>query len=106
MRRAGNLRDNLDLYAPEVIRNDFGEQTTVFNKVYSCRCSIDEKSGSRIVDTGEIVNTLDITFIVRLHIPVTYDMQVHYKGCKFKINFIDKRISFGDCLIKCSKISE
>ena len=106
MRKAGLLRDNLDLYAPEIIRNEFGEQTTVFKKVYSCRCCIFENTGGRLIDTGEIVNSIDITFQVRLHIPVTYEMQVYYKGNKFKINFIDKRIAYGDCLIKCSKITE
>ena len=44
MRKAGLLRDNLDLYAPEIIRNEFGEQTTVFNKVYSCKINYHDKT--------------------------------------------------------------
>lgn len=107
MRNCGSLSyDKIELYAPEIIRNGFGEQTTVFNKVYECRTNVMEPTGDRKVEDGQILNTVDLVFQVRYYVPVTDNMQVHFNGAKFKINFIDKRRSYMDQLIKCTKITE
>ena len=63
--RAGLLRESVTLLAPQVTRNDFGEEVTTWVEVVTTRARVDFRAGSRVVDVNEVANPTTVSFIIR-----------------------------------------
>lgn len=90
--RAGLLRYNITFAKPVIVRDDFGGNSIVYEKVIDTRANINYNSGNRANENGEIVWGHNLTFTVRLYHELSNDWIIRYDGKEYRILSIDKDI--------------
>ena len=63
--RAGSLTEIIEIWKPETIINDFGEQATEYVFYKETRANLIHNNGNRNISNGEVVFSYNKTFAVR-----------------------------------------
>lgn len=107
MRNAASLsRDKIRIYAPDVYKNEYGEQVQEYKEVYKTGAAVDFVSGSKETQNNIIVDTNIVIFTVRQYVPVESNYIIYYNNNKYQIDYINYRSFYLDKQIKCTKINE
>lgn len=88
--QAGLLNFPIDIYEAITVRNDYGEETTDWQKKYSTKAKIDYTNGVRNNENQEIVYDYSITLVVRQYVPVEdfNRIYIHRKGKEYKYRIL------------------
>ena len=103
---AGRLNEILQIYAPVVNVNEYGERVETFEKTYTTRARVDHNSGNRSNTNDEIVFNYQKTFNVRSYVPLQDTYQIEWQGKRYRILATEKRREYNDILINAELINE
>lgn len=74
---AGTLNEFIDILQPIVVKNDFGEQKTVYEKKYSTRARLMHRGGNRVNENGDMTYNYTKQIQIRDKAPIKeYDIVV------------------------------
>lgn len=83
---AGLLEHRILVEKPELITDEYGAETTVWEILKQTRSSVKIDSGSRTNENNEIFHDYKVTFTVRYyHTDITEDCRIIWKGKKYRI---------------------
>ena len=101
----GNLRYTLTFKELTSTKDAYGAITTSYKDKYVLKAEKIKSSGKKTIDNEEIFNTNSLQF--RLYNkPITSNMQVIFKGDKYKIMNIDNNEFQNEMLIEIELINE
>ena len=83
--RAGLLREVVTIYRPVVTRNDYGEETTVWELVATTRARVDFRSGNRVVEVNEVANPYTVSFILRRFLEIDPHYRLQWRNRYYTI---------------------
>ena len=88
--RAGLLNETVTFKCPEVIKDDYGQEETTWKDYIKTRCKVYYKSGNRVTENNEIINTYNVEFTVRYYHNINEQMRILYNGKLYRILAINK----------------
>ena len=106
MPRSGILKDKLQIWRKNVIKNEFGEYNEEWYLYYTIRAYIKKKSGREILTNDEVFDTVNLIIQIRNQIDITDMDNVKYKDKMYKVEFIQEDDTGRFLTIKASKINE
>ncbi len=83
--RAGLLTEEIEILAPQVSTNDFGEETTEWNSVYSTKARLVHTGGNRTIENDEIFYGYTKTFQIRYYVQVQEYYRILWNGKQYRI---------------------
>ena len=76
---AGQLTTHIEILAPAVTTNDFGEEVATWNKVFCrTRCAIMKRSSRRSLILGEVADSASREILMRYRPGITSRMRVRF----------------------------
>lgn len=103
---AGNLRHIIEVLKPTKVKNEYGEDTTVYNTYMTLRAEKKEVRASKTTNNNEIFNSRTILFITYYRVNITEDLRIKFNNTLYKINSL-KEIGYKEGLeIEVEKINE
>ena len=87
--RAGLLNEYITFRKRVITRDDFGEQSSVWQNVISTRARVVRMSGNRIMESNEVWHPTSLQFIIRSYHIIDNEMEIVYNGNRYNIVFID-----------------
>ena len=107
MKRAGLLKEVINILTPTSTVNEFGEKVQTHSLKYSTRARVDHNGGARGNENNEIFYSYQKTFTVRSYVPVDEFDLVEYNNKRYRIITIDNRIKdYNDKLIITELIND
>ncbi|CDE61295.1 putative phage head-tail adaptor [Parabacteroides sp. CAG:409] len=88
--RAGVLTEPITFIKAEINKNDYGQEETVWNDYIKTRSQVKYKSGNRVTENNEIINTYTVEFIVRRYHKIDEFMRILWKNRKYRILAINE----------------
>lgn len=104
--RAGLLRESVTLLAPQVTRNDFGEEVTTWVEVVTTRARVDFRAGSRVVDVNEVANPTTVSFIIRRFPSINGYMRLRWRDNLYAIESINYEVTKQSQTIIATLVNE
>lgn len=86
---AGLFNEPIEVYKFFTQKNDYGEEVTYREKVFSTRAKVGHISGSRTVINNEIQTPYVKNFVCRIYVPVFDDSFIKYEGKFYRVISID-----------------
>lgn len=87
---AGLFNEPIEVYKFFTEKNEYGEEITIRNKVFSTRAKVGHIGGSRTVINSEIQTPYMKNFVVRIYVPVFDDSFIKYNGKFWRVTSIDE----------------
>ena len=87
--RAGLLNEYITFRKRVITRDDFGEQSSVWQNVISTRARVVRISGNRTMENNEVWHPTSLQFIIRSYHNIDNEMEIVYNGNRYNIVFID-----------------
>lgn len=103
---AGKLTEIIEVWKPEITRDEYGNQRTTYRLAYSTRAFVSHKSGGREVANDEIVYIYSKTFKVRLYHQISDFDRIKWNGKFYKIMEIEPNKEFQELTIETEQIDE
>lgn len=104
---AGILNEIIEVYEPNVVINDYGEQTTVDVLKYRTRARVQHNNGNRTLENGsEIVYPYNKTFEVRIYLDIKDFDKIKWNDKYYKILDITPNRHFQNLVISTELINE
>lgn len=89
MALAGLFNELVDIYKFFKQKNDYGEEVTYREKVFSTRAKVGHIGGSRSVINNEIQTPYTKNFVLRIYAPVFDDSYIKYQDKFYRVISID-----------------
>lgn len=91
--RAGLLTESITIKRATIVKNNFGEETEVWNDVYNTRARVVQTNSSKVTENNEIIMTYTKEFLMRYYVPIQeYDVII-WRNKKYRVMSIDKNKS-------------
>ncbi|MBD5386329.1 phage head closure protein [bacterium] len=103
---SGGLNEIIEIYSPQLAKNDFGEQKTEYVCQYSTRAKVIQRSGNRSNENQEIVYNYIKVFEIRYYHKVEEFDRIKFDSHFYRILNIDKNRELQKITIECEKINE
>lgn len=103
---SGALTNIIEVYSPQLEKNEFGEQRTEYVKQYSTRSKVIQKGGNRSNENQEIVYNYIKVFEIRYYHKVNEFDRIKFEDHFYRILNIDKNRELQKITIECEKINE
>lgn len=104
---AGILNEIIEVFEPNVVINDYGEQTTVDVLKYRTRARVQHNSGNRTLENAsEIVYPYNKTFEVRIYLDIKDFDKIKWNDKFYKILDITPNRQFQNLVISTELINE
>ena len=87
--RAGLLNEYITFRKRVITRDDFGEQSSVWQNVISTRARVVRLNGNRTMENNEVWHPTSLQFIIRSYHIIDNEMEIVYNGNRYNIVFID-----------------
>ena len=87
--RAGLLNEYITFRKRVITRDDFGEQSSVWQNVISTRARVVRLNGNRTMENNEVWHPTSLQFIIRSYHNIDNEMEIVYNGNRYSIVFID-----------------
>ena len=104
--QAGKLNKLIEIYAPSLSVNSFGEQIQIYEKVYETRAEIKRNSGNRNVENNEEVYNHTLQLRVRYYVEVCDNYQIKFDNKLYRILDIDCVNEWNEKRITVEKIND
>ena len=88
--RAGVLTEPITFIRAEINKNEYGQEETIWSNYINTRSQVKYKSGNRITENNEIINTYTVEFIVRRYHKIDEFMRILWKNRKYRILAINE----------------
>lgn len=88
--RAGLLKEIINIKRPTITKNEYGEDTEVYQTIGRYRARIVHNGGSRNRENDEIVFPYQKIFVVRIYCDVTENDIILHRGKEYRVLSIDK----------------
>jgi|WetSurMetagenome_2_1015567.scaffolds.fasta_scaffold382465_2 SPP1 family predicted phage head-tail adaptor len=86
--RAGLLRETITIQQPVIEKDEYGSGNNSWKDLIRTRAQVTYKSGDKINQNNEIINTNNIIFTIRSYHQINDTYRILYKGKKYRILFI------------------
>lgn len=83
--RAGTLRQKIQIWKVESIRNEFNEQYDTYTFAYETRANVMYNSGARSDQNHEVFYTQTVTFEVRSYVDVSDFDHIKWNDVEYRI---------------------
>lgn len=90
--RAGLLRDTITIQRLDIAKDSFGSITSNWIDKITTRAQVKVNSGNRVNQNNEIINTYNVSFLIRLYHNVNESDRIIYNHKKYRIISIDKEL--------------
>lgn len=104
--QAGRLNEVIEIYKPEVERNQYGGQETNYTLYKKTRSAIRQISGRRTEENNEIVYDYDRQFVVRYYIDIEDLDVIKWNNNRYRVLSIDPLKSTQEKVIYTQLINE
>lgn len=104
--RAGTLTEIIEIYEPEIISNEYGEQTTEYTLKYTTRARLLHRGGSRSFVNDELVYPYSKEFIVRIYVPVSDLDRIKWNDQFYTILDITPDKQLQQITIRCELVND
>ncbi len=104
--QAGLLKELIEIYAPNLTTNEYGEQVQEYIKHYTTRAEVIYNSGNRNQTNNEVVFEYSRTFKVRFYVPLAENYQIKYRGKMYRILSIEPIQPYNHKVIQTELINE
>lgn len=88
--RAGLLMESITFIKAEIKKNEYGQEETIWNDYFKTRANVSYKSGNRITENNEIINTYTVNFTVRSYHKIDEFMRIGWNDKTYRILSINK----------------
>lgn len=88
--RAGLLTEPVTIKRAEINKNEYGQEETVWKDYLSTRAGISYKTGNRVTENNEIINTYTVDFTVRSYHKIDEFMRIRWNGNTYRILSINR----------------
>lgn len=88
--RAGLLIEPVTIKKAEIKKNEYGQEETVWNDYLSTRANVSYKTGNRVTENNEIINTYTVDFTVRSYHKIDEFMRICWNGNIYRILSINR----------------
>lgn len=103
--RIGNLRYIVEVYQKTITKNEYGEETEVWNLHMTLRAEKKELTATKTLSNKEIFNSKIILFVTYYRVNIDETMRIKFKNVDYKINSI-KEVGYKEGLeIEVEKIN-
>ncbi len=103
---AGRLTENIEIYSPNIIKNELGEQVNTYSYKLRTKANKLSNSGNRKLENHEIVYSYNLVFEVRYYIDVEETDRIKYNNKFHRILSIDKNNLLQKIIITTELINE
>lgn len=103
---AGKLSEHIEIYSPNVVRNEFGEQHIEYILKNETKANKVNLRGSRTVENNEVVYNYVKLFEVRIYVDVNEFDRIKYDSKFYRILNIDKDKELQKITIECELVNE
>lgn len=106
---SGRLTERIRILEATDGRNQYGEQTRVWDKVFcQTRCGIMKRSGRRVLMEGDVVESLSREIIIRWRPGVHFRQRIEFidSGEVFAIQHIHPSRSDGSIIMQLTSIDD
>lgn len=95
---AGNLRYWIEIYSPQIIKDEFGAETETFVLFTNLRAEKKEINGNYIADNKEMFHTNRIDWTIYYRKNITNKMKVKFGGKEYRILYV-REIPFREGMV-------
>lgn len=88
--QASLLRELVDIYVPNLTKNEYGEQVQTYEKLYTTKAYIRHTYGQRSEENDEIITNYRKTFTIRKYHNLNEKMYVKYQRKFYRILSIEE----------------
>lgn len=103
---AGELTENIAIYRPHIIRNEFNEQVNEYIFMNHTKAKKLNLNGMRNIENNEIVYIYNKKFEVRYYVDVDEFDRIKYDGKFYRILNIDRNRNEQKITIECELVNE
>ena len=104
--KAGLLTEQIEIYSPTTIKNEYGEETTSYIWSYSTRARLIHDRGNRDIENNEVVFNHFKTFHVRIYVPVHNLDRIKWNDEFYRIVDIEPDRKLQEKIIKVELIND
>lgn len=103
---AGKLSERVGILAPEVTRNDFGEQVTTYKNIKTIWANVIFQRGAQALVMGEVYLNRSITVTMRNNSMVHDRCRLQWDGKTYGIDSFNRSVHDGSLTIVATLIDE
>ena len=104
--RAGLLTEVIEVYRPQTVINEFGQQETDYVLDYRTRARLFHNSGNRNIENDEVVFNYNKTFELRHYVIIDELDRIKWNGKFYRILDIEPNKQEMKLIINCELINE
>lgn len=104
--QAGRLNEVIEIFQPQIDKNEYGEQVQVYVKCYTTRAHVEYNSGNRNIENNEVVFNYNRTFHIRRYVQVNENYQIKWQGKYYRILSIEDVRPWNEKIIQTELINE
>lgn len=103
---AGKLNERIEIFTPQITKNDVGEQSTEYILKLSTKANIQHIKGNRDIENNEVVYNYSRTFEVRIYVDVNEFDRIKWKDKYYRILDIDTNKELQQITILTELVNE
>lgn len=104
--QAGFLNEVIEVWKPQLLKDDYGQEFEEYAFAFSTRAKVDYNSGTRAIENSEIFNGVNRQFTVRSYADIDYKSIIHFKDEKYRVIAIDKQRTWNQQVITTELVNE
>jgi len=104
--RNGALRDIIEQWRKNTVKNDYGELTEQWVKLRDLRVYVHRKYGDTITDNDEVFNTVTVTISLRNQADIIENDRLLIDNDFYYIDFIQPDDTNRWLTVRCTKLNE
>lgn len=103
---AGLLTQRIKVITPQLIKNDFGEEETIWVDKYTTRARLVHKNGNRAIENNEVVYDYSKTFEIRSYVPIEDFDRIIWNNKQYRILDIEPNEKNMNKIINVELVNE
>lgn len=103
---AGLLTEKIDILQPIEVGNAFGEKEVIYTPKYTTRARVIYDSGNREIVNDEIFYLYNVSFQMRIYVPITETSLIQWNGKRYRVLSIQERREYSDKMVKTALANE
>ena len=104
--KAGLLNEVIYVYSPTVIKDEYGQEKTIWSEKCKTRARLKHDNGDRAIENNEVVFNHTKTFEVRRYVQVADTDRIYWNNQKFRILNIEPDRVLQSQIIKTELIND
>lgn len=104
--QAGQLKEFVEIFAPELSTNEYNEQVVSYNKIYETKANVKFINGNKGEQNNETFYSKSRRFIVRSYVPIKDNYRIKYDNNFYQVINFDKDNYFNNITINGERVNE